>query len=133
MRPMGFSGPGRNGERLRSLAKAGGILCVATRCRASPSQRKIFPNFASQMILQHCLKYRLKIAGRGADYLKHLRRCCLLVKGFLGLVEQSDVFDRDQRLVTEGFGLSDVSGTESIGSFSGQREQADTLSTAKQR
>ena len=39
MRPVGVFGLGRNGERLRASAKAVGALCVATKCRASPSQR----------------------------------------------------------------------------------------------
>jgi hypothetical protein len=44
MRLMGFPKPGRNGVRLRNSANAGGKSCVATRCRASPSQRLMVPN-----------------------------------------------------------------------------------------
>ena len=49
MRPMGVPGLGRRGKRLRTSSKAIGTLCVARRCKASPSQRKILPNLASQM------------------------------------------------------------------------------------
>ena len=38
-RPKGRLGSGRRGERLRASAKACGVLWVAARCRASPSQR----------------------------------------------------------------------------------------------
>ena len=57
---------------------------------------------------------------------------CCSSASFVSL-EQSRIFDRDQRLVAEGFGLRDFSSSEHIGSFSDQREQADALSLAKKR
>ena len=63
-------------------AKAGGVLWVATRCRASPSQRIDIAELGiadANGILQHGRKHWLKIAGRAADNLEHLRRSRLLL------------------------------------------------------
>ena len=60
-------------------------------------------------ILQHGCKHRLKIAGRAADDLEHLRRRRLLLQRFGKLpralllrLEQPHVLDRDHRLIGEG-------------------------------
>ena len=64
---------------------------------------------------QHCFKHRLKIAGRAADDLQHLRRCSLLLQRFGKLpralllrLEQPHVLDGDHRLVGEGLSQLDL-------------------------
>ena len=57
-------------ERLRASAKAGGVLCVATRCKgvAVPAIDVAKLGVADAYgLLQHGRKHRLKIAGRAAD------------------------------------------------------------------
>ena len=117
MRPASdFSDRDDIGERLRASTKAGGVLCVATRLQGDrhPSDRHIaeFGVANADGVLQHCCKHRLKIAGRPADDLKHLRRGRLLLQRFsevggaLGevvgaltqFVEQPRVLDGDDGL-----------------------------------
>ena len=66
-------------------------------------------------VLQHGCKHRLKIAGRAADDLEHLRRRRLLLQRFGKLaralllrLEQPRVLDRDHRLVGEGLDQLDL-------------------------
>ena len=80
------SDSGRNGERLRASAKAGGVLCVADEVQgvAVPTVDISELGVAdADRILQHGRKHWLKIAGRAADDLKHLRRGRLLLQAGL--------------------------------------------------
>src|SRR5262249_47862000 len=65
--------------------------------------------------LQHSCEYWLKIAGRAADNLQHLRCCSLLLqrlgelpRALLLDFEQSGVLDGDHRLVSEGLDQLDL-------------------------
>src|SRR6516164_6653315 len=76
-------------------------------------------------VLEHRVEYRLQIAGRAGNDLEHLggrrlllQRLSKFSRALLLRLEQPGILDRDQRLVTERFGLGDFSGPESIGSFS---------------
>ena len=66
-------------------------------------------------ILQHGFKYGLKITGRAADNLEHLRRGGLLLqrlgkfsRALLLCLEQPHVFDGDGGLISERLQKSDV-------------------------
>ena len=110
MRPIRDSGLGRSGERLRPR-QAGGVLCAATRCKARPPTDRYFRTWRRRCG-RHSpawLQNRLKIAGRAADNLEHLRCGGLLLQRFgefpralLLRLEQPRVLDGDHRLVGEG-------------------------------
>ena len=77
VRPTAFVGSGRHSERLRYSANAGGVLCVARRCKASPSQLMDISTLGvanADGVFQHTCKYRQQIAWRAADDLQYLRR-----------------------------------------------------------
>ena len=115
MRPKEVFGSAGFCERRRASAKAGGVLCVATRCSDFVVPAVDISELSvadTNGFLQHGLQNRLKIAGGAADDLKHLRRCRLLLQGFCEVggafgevrgaltqfVEQPRVLDGDDRL-----------------------------------
>ena len=82
---MGLSGPGLNGERLRSSAKAGGYIVRRDEVKGVAIPAKDIAKLCvadADSVLQHGRKYRLKIARRATDDLKHLRRRRLLLQRF---------------------------------------------------
>ena len=91
---------------MRASASAGGVLCVPTRCKASPSQRKIFPNLASQIRTAFC-SMASNTGWRSPGELlmtwstSDVAVCCS--SEFAQFVEQPRVLDGDHRLVGEGF------------------------------
>jgi hypothetical protein len=52
-------------------------------------------------LLQYCVEYRGKIAGRGVDDLQYLSRRGLLLQGLARLGQEPRVFHRDHRLGCE--------------------------------
>jgi len=83
-------------------------------------------------VLQHGRKHRLKIAGRTADDLEHLRGCRLLLQRFgefaralLLRLEQPRVLDRDDRLVGKGLDQLDLLLSEWPYGSAMQKEQAN--------
>ena len=61
------------------------------------------------------IENRLHVGGRPTDNPEHLGRCCLMLQGlaqfcvaFLQFLEQPDILDGDDSLVSEGFKQSDV-------------------------
>ena len=67
---------------MRASAKAGGVLCVATRCEGVTIPTVDISELGvadAYGLLQHGLEHRLQIARRATDDLKHLRGGCLLL------------------------------------------------------
>src|SRR5204862_5917095 len=78
-------------------------------------------------ILENRVEYRLYIRRRFADDLQNSRSGSLTLEGFLGLVEQAHVFDRDYRLVGESLEKRDPLIVEAVGPVPAQRYRADCL------
>src|SRR5262245_27737793 len=79
------------------------------------SQRHIINPTNPCGALDDSVKDRLHVRGRAADDAEHLGRCRLMFQGFaqlcvalLDLLEQSDIFNGDDSLISEGFEKFDL-------------------------
>src|SRR5262249_23687122 len=84
------SSKGRHQSMLKHIAIDQTDLCVS---RVAESCR----------IFRDCFHYRLDIRRRAGDYTQNFTRRSLLLQRFLKLLEQPDVLDGDDSLVSEGF------------------------------
>ena len=90
-------------------------------------------------ILEHFLEHRFQFAGRGADDLKNLGGCRLLLQRFrevararLHLVEQPNVADGDDGLIGKGLQQLDMVIVEAAWLCPRNRNEANGLAVAKQ-
>ena len=84
-------------------------------------------------IAQDHLEDRRHIRRRARDNAQDLADGGLLVEGFLALVEESRVFDRNHRLICEGRKERDLLLRERLGFEASARDHAEHLAFAQQR
>ena len=90
--------------------------------------------------LDNCFKNRLQLGGRAADHIEHVARCGLIAESFrqlgrasIDLIEQSNVFDRDDRLVGEGLDELDLLLGERMHRAASQNDDPQDEAVAQQR
>jgi hypothetical protein len=79
------------------------------------------------------LEHGFSIRDRARDRSEHFARCALLLERLLGLVEQTDVLERDRRLIAEGLQQGDLALGERAHLQSTKEDRAERPPLAEQR
>src|SRR6202022_3220671 len=82
---------------------------------------------------QQRVEHRLQVEGRAADDLEHVGGGGLLLQRFTQLVEQTEVLDGDDGLISEGFDEGNLSVIERFGLAARRGNRADDLTLPNHR